>query len=89
MKNFKIYENNNEFFWKEFFQGDFMSSRKDEDLKEFLITARKKTHASVSSAPFWAMQKTNERIWNPKQKRHWKEVEFGKAYRHKKLEESR
>lgn len=66
-----------------------MSSRKDEDLKNFLVTARKKTASSITAGPIWAMQKTNERMWNPKQNRHWTQTDFGKQYRKRKLDEKK
>lgn len=61
--------------------GDKMSSRKSKELKEFMISQRKKIGTGYTSAPVWAMQKKKERIWNSKQKRHWKQVDLGKAFR--------
>ena len=61
-----------------------MSSRKEQGLKKFLISERKKIGPGYSNAPVWAMQKKGERIWNPKQKRTWKQVGLGKLYRKRK-----
>ena len=61
-----------------------MSSRKEQGLKDFLISERKKIGPGYTTAPVWAMQKKGERIWNSKQKRTWKQVELGKKYRRRK-----
>jgi len=61
-----------------------MPSRKEEGLKQFLISERKRIGTGYTSAPVWAMQKKGERIWNTKQKRHWKRIELGKMYRKRK-----
>lgn len=66
-----------------------MSSRKDQDLKDFLVSARKKISASITAGPLFAMQRTKKHLWNPKQKRHWKQTDFGKEFRRRKKKESR
>ena len=58
-----------------------MGSRKEQDLKEFLIATRKKIGPGVTNAPVWILQKAGKRIWNPKQKRTWKQVGLGKKFR--------
>lgn len=63
-----------------------MSSNKEKELKDFLVSERKKTAPGMTAAPVWVLQKANKRIWNKKQKRHWKQVGFGKKYRHRKGE---
>lgn len=64
-----------------------MSSRKDKDLKDFLVSVRKKTPSSITAGPLFAMQRTQERLWNPKQNRHWTQTDFGKQFRKRKLKE--
>ena len=66
-----------------------MSSNKDKEFKDFLISFRKKIGPGITNAPVWAMQKTNERIWNPTQNRHWQQTAMGQKYRSKKLKEDR
>lgn len=64
-----------------------MSSKKEKELKEFLISERKKTSSGVTAAPVWVMQKANKRLYNTKQSRHWSDTNFGKQYRKKKKKE--
>ncbi len=66
-----------------------MGSKKEKELKDFLISERKKCGSGWTNAPVWAMQKSNERIWNPKQKRHWSRTEFGKEFRKRKKKEGK
>ncbi len=61
-----------------------MTTRKEQGLKDFLISERRKIGPGFTTAPVWAMQKKGERIWNTKQKRHWKQVGLGKLYRKRK-----
>ena len=61
-----------------------MSSRKDEDLKEFLISARKKIGPGLTNAPVWVLQKAGKRIWNPKRNRNWRETSLGAQFRKRK-----
>ena len=61
-----------------------MSSNKEQDKKEFLISKRKSVSSGVTSVPVWILQKAGKRIWNPKQKRHWTMTDFGKEYRKQK-----
>ena len=63
-----------------------MSSNKDQDKKEFLISERKKTSAGITVAPVWVMQKANKRLYNTRQSRHWTDTDFGKRYRKRKRE---
>lgn len=58
-----------------------MSRNKDVELKRYLSAARKKRGPSVTNAPFWAVRKKGERIWNTKQKRHWRVTELGADFR--------
>ncbi|MBI4043879.1 MAG: hypothetical protein HY393_03665 [Candidatus Diapherotrites archaeon] len=64
-----------------------MARNKDPELKEFLITTRKKISASITNAPVWVLQKAGRRIFNPKQKRHWRHTTLGKEYRKREKEE--
>lgn len=67
----------------------FMASRKDKDLKDFLITERKKTSAGITVAPVWVMQKADKRLYNTRQSRHWSDTDFGKRYRKMKKKEGK
>ena len=64
-----------------------MARNKEQELKEFLITSRKKISASVTNAPVWVLQKAGRRIFNPKQKRHWRSTSLGQEYRKREKEE--
>ena len=57
-----------------------MSSKKSDAFKEFLIAKRKKIGPSISNAPVWVMQKAEKRIWNARQKRHWRNADLGKRF---------
>jgi len=61
-----------------------MARNKDSELKEFLISSRKKIRPGLTNAPVWVLQKAGKRIWNPKSKRTWKDVDLGKLFRKKK-----
>jgi len=61
-----------------------MSSRKDEDLKQFLVSRRKKIGPGLTNAPVWAMQKKGERIWNTRRQRNWKDTKLGAEFRKRK-----
>ena len=58
-----------------------VAKNKTEEFKDFLIAKRKKIGPGLTNAPVWVMQKAGKRIWNPKQKRHWKETDFGDEFR--------
>lgn len=58
-----------------------MSSNKSHELKQFLIHARKSTGPGYTSAPVQMMRKANKRIYSTKQKRSWKNAEFGEKFR--------
>ena len=64
-----------------------MTSRKDEDLKQFLISARKKIGPGLTNAPVWVLQKAGRRIWNPKSRRNWRETSLGKEFKKRKKNE--
>ena len=64
-----------------------MARHKEKEKKDFLISERKKIGPGISNAPVWIVQKKGERIWNTKQKRHWKNVDLGKLYEKKKKKE--
>ncbi len=66
-----------------------MTSKKERELKEFLISERKKTSAGITVAPVWVMQKANKRLYNTRQSRHWTDTDFGKRYRKKKKNEGK
>lgn len=65
----------------------FMARNKDSEFKEFLISSRKKIRPGLTNAPVWILQKAGKRIWNPKSKRTWKDVDLGKLFRKKKHRE--
>ena len=58
-----------------------MAVNKSQQLKDFLISIRKKVSPSVMSAPVWIMQKAKKRIYNAHRKRHWRRTDFGKEFR--------
>lgn len=60
-----------------------MTSRKNQELKEFLISQRKKIGIGLTSVPIWIMQKANKRFFRNRLNVHWKRTKFGKAYRKK------
>lgn len=64
-----------------------MARNKDEEFKGFLIASRKKVRPGMTNAPVWVLQKAGKRIWNPKSKRTWKDVDLGDAYRKRKHRE--
>lgn len=64
-----------------------MGKARDKGEKEFFIAIRKKVGSGVTNAPVWAMQKKGARIWNKKQKKHWRQTDFGNDYRNKLKEE--
>ncbi len=66
-----------------------MARYKEKEKKDFLISARKKIGPGLTNAPVWIVQKKGERIWNTKQKRHWKNVDLGKLYIKRKGKENR
>lgn len=57
-----------------------MSKRKDQELKDFLISARKKRSPKLSDAPIWAIQKAGKRMFNQKQQRNWRETHLARDY---------
>jgi len=59
----------------------FMAKNKEQDFKDFLISSRKKIRPGLTNAPVWVLQKAGKRIWNPKSKRTWKDVDLGKLWR--------
>ena len=65
-----------------------MARNKEEKKKKFLIAARKKIGPGLTNAPVWVMQKAGKRIWNKRQKRHWRETSLGQLYS-KKLKDER
>ncbi len=64
-----------------------MAKNKDQELKDFLISSRKKIGPGLTNAPVWVLQKAGKRIWNPKGKRSWGEVDLGKQHRKRKHRE--
>lgn len=57
-----------------------MARNKEEKKKKFLIAARKKIGPGLTNAPVWVMQKSQTRIWNKRQKRHWRQTNLGMTY---------
>ena len=64
-----------------------MAKNKEQEFKDFLIASRKRIGPGFTNAPVWVLQKAGKRIWNPKAKRAWKEVDLGKMYRRRKHKE--
>lgn len=58
-----------------------MAKNKDQAFKDFLASTRKSVGPGYTNAPVWAMRKAQKRLWNPKQKRHWKQTTLGDDYR--------
>ncbi len=58
-----------------------MAKNKEEEKKDFMISVREKIGPSISTAPVWLYQKANERLWNKRQKRHWRDTDLGGLYR--------
>ncbi|MDD3244750.1 MAG: hypothetical protein PHU47_01230 [Candidatus ainarchaeum sp.] len=57
-----------------------MARNKDRKKKEFLIAQRDKVGPGYLNTPVWIIQKAGKRIWNKRQKRNWKQTEFGQEY---------
>lgn len=66
-----------------------MARNKDKEFKEYLIAQRKKVGPGYMNTPVWIIQKAGKRIWNKRQKRNWKETEFGFKYKQLKQDEER
>ena len=66
-----------------------MSKNRTQEKKEFLIASRKAIGASLTNAPVWAMQKAGKRIWNKRQKRHWRSTDFGRLFKKKQAEQGK
>lgn len=64
-----------------------MTKNKTEKFKEFQISTRKKIGPGMTNAPVWILRKAGKRIWNPKQKRQWKNVDIGCLYKKKEKRE--
>ncbi len=58
-----------------------MSSNRTQEKKEFLSATRKKVGSGMTTAPVWAMQKKGDRIWNKRQKRHWRQTDLGNLFK--------
>lgn len=71
------------------FNGENMTSNKDSEKKEFLISIRKRVGPGLTNAPVWVLQKAGKRIWNPKRKRSWGDADFGKQFEDLKRSEKR
>lgn len=57
-----------------------MARNKERKKKEFLIAQRDKVGPGYLNTPVWIIQKAGKRIWNKRQKRNWKQTEFGQEY---------
>jgi len=58
-----------------------MAKQKSREKKEFLIAQRDKVGPGYLNTPVWIIQKAGKRIWNRRQKRNWKQTEFGDEFR--------
>lgn len=61
-----------------------MARNKEKELKDFLVSERKKLGPGVSNAPVWVLRKAEKRIWNRVGKRHWRKTDFGVKFRKRK-----
>ena len=66
-----------------------MSKNREQELKDFLISSRKKIGPGLTNAPVWAQQKKGERIWNNKANRHWRRTNLGDLFAKKQQEQGR
>ncbi|MFH0905873.1 MAG: hypothetical protein V1824_00880 [archaeon] len=64
-----------------------MTRYKTREVKEFLISQRKKIGPGYLNTPMWIVQKAGKRIWN-KSTRHWRDTEFGNEYRRSLLDKA-
>jgi len=64
-----------------------MARNKEKEKKDFFISERKKIGKGVTNVAVWVIQKAKRRIWNPKQKRSWKQVDLGREYKKRKTRE--
>ncbi len=60
-----------------------MSTHKDKEFKQFVISTRKRITPGLTNAPVFAMQKKRKRIYNVKGKRHWRGIDLGKMFKKK------
>lgn len=60
-----------------------MSSRKEKELKDYLISARKKRSEKLSEAPVWVIQRAGKRFFNRHQQRNWRETHLALGYHNK------
>lgn len=60
-----------------------MSSRKDKELKDFLISTRKHKSPRLSEAPVWVIQRSGKRYFNQHQQRNWRETHLALEYHNK------
>lgn len=63
-----------------------MARTKTREKKEFLIAQRDKVGPGYLNTPVWIIQKAGKRIWNRKQKRNWRQTEFGAEFKKLQLE---
>ena len=64
-----------------------MATNKSSELKQFLISTRKKIGPGLTNAPVWVMQKAGKRIWNSRQHKNWKDTSLGAEFRKRKGKE--
>jgi len=57
-----------------------MARHKEKEMKDFMVSERKKIGSGLTNAPVWLMQKAGKRIWNPRQKRTWKNIDLGDRF---------
>ena len=57
-----------------------MATNKTREKKEFLIAQRNKVGPGYLNTPVWIIQKAGKRIWNRRQKRNWRQTEFGAEF---------
>ncbi|MBU0636422.1 hypothetical protein KKE06_05335 [Candidatus Micrarchaeota archaeon] len=57
-----------------------MAKRKDQELKDFLISARKRKSPKLTDAPIWAIQRAGKRMFNQTRQRNWRETHLARPY---------
>jgi hypothetical protein len=62
-----------------------MARNKSREKKEFLISRRSKVGPGYLDTPVWIIQKAGKRIWNRRQKRNWRQTDFGQEFAKLKL----
>lgn len=57
-----------------------MSKNKSRELKDFLVSVRRHHSPKITPAPIWVIQRAGKRIFNKKQKKHWRETSIAEEF---------